>query len=830
MIGILGLLIAGGIFSLSGNAAAGSVSAQFSRAINVRLPNFFTGVDWLQVLANIINPQNKGAVNICKIDIRDVITTDDAYVLSWSCGGGEAPCTIYANGKVFSQVHGAGSAHLVMKQPAVFYTIRNNKNLPCNYQIAHKFQGTQGANTQNGTGAGESDEEATLTTVEYTTDDFRAAVLAHVALYDGSTIATTTILATDSAATTTIRTTVSDIISAGSDGVLTSLEEETLVADSAALTALGHGLELIKVHVTTTDEDLLWLRENDAIKDSGTDAIFRINGYKTITGGGVSQQLILNAPHRNDDSNTLVIMLREFVEARNSRALVIGTFTKSKVNPTGTGADSSIADDVGDLATGTATCTGIIGPGNIVANDLGIYYIYDVSGSVISDNLYFLPWGSSCPATVILHDETGGDIFDVARSAAFVNPRRIIADDRGGDEFWCQDLASDGTASGSPIRTDFLGDPFALDSITVSPDGTMMYAIGDTDLNTNTTDNSIYRFTINSDCTVSATYDTLATGQSEIDSIMFDAYGNIFFTQDDTAGGKTDIKYISNAAGGNTTIATLLAGNSPSLMERLAGHVLDDITVNALTITSRNSNGLGNGDIVISDDTGDEIYTISVIRDSDGYATGLNRTWLTDFNTTSNTIEGLVMSNDDRLVLLQEDGVDSGSIFSLNMYGPIVVDNGNVTDISRILGYQTISERLVEMLNTIHLSFHGYRNSDWTIVKYCGTVSPVTVSDGVNSPNKPATYTYFEQTFSDAFNGWNSCASDFFEIFPQEAQVPLGAQTNKQGEFIQATNTYIGVDTSDLFVQFESPFDWRSSLATDGTDGALRMRDAMDDL
>ncbi len=756
----------------------------------------------------------------CGLNLDDVFTIEEKYTLKWKCGGDEAPCTIYANGKIFSQVVGSGALQLRIKEPAIVYIIRNRRNQSCDFKIAHRLQ-TPPKDIVI------SSASSPLTTVTYTNEtDFETAVIAHTLLYDDLTIATTTILTNDTNASSSIRTAVANIISYTSDGSLSGAEETTLAANSTSMVNVGTGLEITKVTVASSSESFLWMRETDSTKDTGVNAIFRINGYKTITGGGSSQYLLLGSPHWDDDAYTLLFPLREFVRSKNARGILIGTTDKFKLNPTGTGADSNVSDDAASLGGGTALCTGMTGPGIMVTNDKGIYYIENIAGT--DDAIYFIPYGTSCPSTLILQDNALPNTFDNPRSLAFVgSARRIIAADRGGEQFWCQDLASDGTASGSPVLSDFTDATFEADSIAVSPNGLIMYVVDDPDLNVNTTDNRLLSFNIDSSCNVTG-FTVIASSRGEIDSIAFDAFGNLIFLEDNTADDKSDIKYINSAQGGGTTISTLILGDSVSLVEGItvAGHVLDDITTNALAISS-SDRGIGSGNLFISDDTGDEIYTIVLTRDSDGLITGFERTLLTDFAATTNTVEGLAINESNQnLLILQENSSDSGSVFQATLYNDIVIDSGNLTDVSRIIGYQTILEEFAEDLNTIHWQWHGYRQSDWNPT-LCNGVYPVTVSDGSTTTSKQATFTYLEDIMSDYFTGWEGCNSDFWEIFPSQAQVTLGAQTNKQGEFIQTLNSTIGIDTNDIFMQVEMGENIRAGdLETLDTDADRRFRDA----
>lgn len=783
-----------------------------------------------RIFSRIIDLNN----NACGLDIDDVITLDGRYTVHWICGGDQAPCTIYSNNKVFSQVVGGGSLQMKTFDPATVYTIKNRDNQSCGFRIAHKFQ-SPGSAAQT-TASSSTTASSTLYAISYDEEsDFEQAVIDHTALYDGLTIATTTILANDTAATATLRTAIADIISFTADQSLSAEEEESLADDGEALAALGKGLELVKVTVASSSESFLWIREDDSVKDTVVNVIFRVANYKTITGGGSSQFLFLGSPHWDDDSYTLNFPLRELVRNKNARGLIIGTTDKSKLNPTGTGADSSTSDDTSALSGGTAFCSGIVNsPGFLQSNDIGIYYERNIAGSGNTDALYLIPYGGGCsPPTHIFSDTTSPGLFDNPRGFTFVgSSRKIMVADRAGEEFWCFALESDGTYSSSTavVRTDLTDATFEADSIAASPDGTVLYVVDDPDLNVNTTDNKLLSFTIDSDCNVGTTPTTVASGRGEIDNLFFDAYGNLIFTEDEyTDEGETDIYYINNAQGGDTTITQLVDGDSRVLAESLVGHKLDDITVNAMTITS-SDRGLGSGNIILTDDTGDELYTLVLTRASDGTISGLERTKLTDFSATTYTIEGLAMDDTDQdLILFQEDSSDVGTFYQLSNYNEMIVDTNNFTDVSRIVGHQTIVEEIVEDLNTIHWQWHGYRESDWSITT-CGVneVNPWTVSDGINSSTKSTIFTYLEDLVSDYMTGFNGCDSDFVEIFPG-AQVSLGAQTNKQGEFIQTLNSTIGVDANDIFMQSELPFDVRNSdLKTHGTEGAGKWHDAHD--
>ncbi|TSC83301.1 MAG: hypothetical protein G01um101419_55 [Parcubacteria group bacterium Gr01-1014_19] len=775
--------------------------------------------------------------NACGVDLEDVVTLDERYTLHWICGGDQAPCTIFRNNKVFSQVHGGGSLQLKISEPATLYTIKNRDNQSCGFQIAHKFQ-APGKNAP--TGSGDTVASSTLYAITYTAEsDFEQAVIDHTELYDGITIATTTILANDANATTALRTAIADIISFTSDQTLTAAEEESLSTDGAALAALGAGLELVKVTVASSSESFIWIREDDSVKDTVVNVIFRVANYKTITGGSASQFLLLGSPHWDDDSNTLLFPLRELVRNKNARALIIGTTDKSKLNPTGTGADASTSDDTSALSGGTAFCTGVTNsPGFLLGSDIGTYYSRNIAGSGNTDALYLIPYGGGCsPPTHIFSDTTSPGLFDNPRGFTFVgSARKMMVADRAGEEFWCFALESDGTYSSSTAvtRTDLTDALFEADSIAASPNGLVLYVVDDPDLNVNTTDNKLLRFDIDADCNVSTSFTTVASSRGEIDNLFFDAQGNVIFTEDEyTDEGETDIYYINNAQGGDTTIAQLVDGDSRVLAEALASspHKLDDVTVNAITLTS-SDRGLGSGNILLTDDTGDEIYTFVITRNSDGTISGLERTKLTDFSATTFTVEGLAMDDTDQdLIIFQEDSSDVGTFYQLSNYNEMIVDTNNFTDVSRIVGYQTIVEEFAEDLNTIHWQWHGYRESDWTITT-CGAnaVNPWTVSDGVNSSTKNATFTYLEDLVSDYMTGYNGCSSDFIEIFPG-AQVALGAQTNKQGEFLQTLNSTIGIDTNDIFMQSELPFDVRAGgddLDVHGTDASNRYHDAHD--
>ncbi|MEK7641016.1 MAG: hypothetical protein AAB389_03390 [Patescibacteria group bacterium] len=777
--------------------------------------------------------------NACGVDLEDVITLDDQYTLHWICGGDQAPCTIYRNNKVFSQVQGGGSLRLKILEPATIYTIKNRDNQSCGFQIAHKFQ-APGKNAPTGSGDSVAAvASSTLYAISYDIEsDFEAAVVAHTLLYSGLTIATTTILNNDSLATTALRTAIADIISFTSDQTLSAAEEESLSTDGATLAALGAGLELVKVTVASSSESFIWIREDDSVKDTVVNVIFRVANYKTITGGSASQFLLLGSPHWKDDTNTLLFPLRELVRNHNARALVIGTTDKAKLNPTGTGADSNTSDDTSALSGGTSFCTGVTNsPGFLLANDIGTYYSRNIAGSGNTDAMYLIPYGGGCaPPTHIFSDTTSPGLFDNPRGFTLVgNARRMMVADRAGEEFWCFDLESDGTyASTTVVRTDLTDAEFEADSIAASPDGTVLYVVSDPDLTINTNNNSLLKFTIDSSCNVSTTFTTVASDRGEIDNLFFDAQGNLIFTEDEyTDETETDIYYINNAQGGGTTITQLVDGDSRVLSESLASspHKLDDVVVNAITLTS-SDRGLGSGNLIVTDDTGDEIWTFVITRASDGTISGLERVKLTDFSATTFTIEGLAMDDTDQdLIVFQEDSSDIGTFYQLNNYNEMIVDTNNFTDVSRIVGYQTIVEKVVEALNTIHWQWHGYRESDWSIVT-CGVnaVNPWTMSDGVNSSTKGASFTYLEDVMSDYMTGYNGCGSDFLEIFPG-AQVPLGAQTNKQGEFIQTLNSTIGVDTNDLFFQSELPFDVRAGsddLDVHGTDASNRFHDAHD--
>ncbi len=764
--------------------------------------------------------------NVCFMELNDVITSDDRYTIKWRCAGNVSPCTIYADGKVYEKVTDAGARNLILKKGAVTYTMTDRDGTLCSRDIAHAFQSTTKVGTNTTT------VSSPLSTITYSTPEtFLTALLAHVELYNGSTIATTTILTNDNLASTTLRTTVGHILSYTSDGSLTTAEETTLSTDNTNLGNLGTGLELIKVYLTSTGENLLWLRENDATKDTVVNALFRISGYKTVTGGGYSQNIILQAPHWYDDSSTLNITGREFVTYTDIRALVIGTFTKNKLNPTGTGADDSTSNDSSDFSGTSLSCTGIIGPGQLVANDLGIYYLVSTTGSS-SDGIFFVPYGSNCPATLILRDDATPNVFDVPQSLDFVTSRKIMAADRGGDQFWCQEIDDNGAAVGSPVISSSTTN-ISLDVMAISPDGTLMYVSNDPDINVQATDTTLYTFTINpSTCAVSSTPATIASNRGEIDAMAFDSYGNLIFMEDSTTNNRSDMMYINNAQGGGTTISTLIAGNDTALLESTVSKIFDDISINSMVITSQDAKGKGSGNVIIADNTGDEIWTVVVTRDSNGLITGFERTKMTDFAATANNIEGMTTGpNDSTLYVLQEDTSDLGTIFTLSNLSDMIVDTDNRTDVSRIVGYQTINEKIVEDINALHIQLHGYRTSDWTVTQYCSnTVYPVTVSNGINNSTKPTTFTYPEGKFSTAFNGWLGCAADFWEIFPQEAQVPLGAQTNKQGEFIQSANSNIGVTAGDIFIQFETPFALRNEAKTAGSDAATRWHNAFNSL
>lgn len=827
---IVATLFLGALLSVPEDFGTQVLSAQISRLTNFRLPLFFTGVDWFQVLANIANPRNKGNINSCKIEVGDVITTDERYTLGWSCEGSESPCTIYANGKVFSQVQGSGSMKLVMNQPAIFYTLRNRRNLPCNFQIAHQFQSSKNPREASSTASSTVISLALLTYADE--DDFYDAIIDHTDDYLGLSPATATILATDNAATTSLRAAVADILSYTSDGTLTETEEELLSADNDALEALGSGLELIKVYVASSSENFLWIRETGALatKDSGANAVFRVNGYKTITGGGYSQNLIMQAPHWYDDSNSIYYTVREFVKARNARAIVLGTFTRGVINPTGTGSDSADLDDEGDFAGGTTLLTNIVGPGHITTNDLGIYFIWDETSSAAGDGLYFLPYGSSASSTII-NDLATPNVLDIPISAAFVTSRRIIVADRGGDQFWCQDLDSSGEASGAPIITSFSGDPFDAEMMAVSVDGTVLVISEDPDLNTQAADAIITKFDLDPETCVVSSPTTIASGLGEIDNMALDGYGNLIFVEDDTANDRADVKYINNFVDGETTISTLLLGDSKLLLEHITGqHKLDDITVNSMAISAVDDRNIGIGSIFVSDDNADEIWTLVPTRDSSGDITGFERSQLTDFAATSYTNEGMAFDTNDDLLVLQENDSNVGTIYRMKNYSGIIIDTGNVNDTPRVIGYHQINEEIFEDINALHIQYHGYKESDWSPTLLCSTLYPVVASDGVKSPNDPLTFTYPVDVFNTAFNGWRSCAEDFFLIYPSETTVNLGALTNKQGEFSQATNTTIGVTDADIFVHFEMGGTIRTELATEGSDASERLREAHDGL
>ncbi len=787
------------------------------------------------VVARIFNRIIDLNSNACGLDIDDVITLDNRYTIHWICGGDQAPCTIYSNNKVFSQVVGGGSLQLKTFDPATVYTIKNRDNQSCGFKIAHKFQ-SPGSVERTASSGSSTAASSTLKAITFSAEsDFEQEVIDHTALYDNLTIATTTILTNDAAATATLRTAIGNILSFTSDQSLSAAEEETISDDSDALAALGTGLEIVKVTVASSSESFIWIREDDGVKDTVVNVIFRVANYKTITGGGSTQFLILGSPHWDDDSYTLNFPLREIVRHQTARALVIGTTDKYLLNPTGTGADSSTADDTSALSGGASFCSGVTNsPGFLQSNDVGTYYTRNITGSGNTDAMYLIPYGGGCsPPTHIFSDTTSPGLFDNPRGFTFVgSSRRMMVADRAGEEFWCFDLESDGTYSSSTavVRTDLTDATFEADSITASPDGTVLYVVDDPDLTANTTDNNLLKFTVDSSCNVSTTFTTVASGRGEIDNLFFDSYGNLIFSEDQyTDEGETDIYYINNAQGGDTTIAQLIDGDSRVLAESIAGHKLDDITVNAMTLTS-SDRGLGSGSIILTDDTGDELYTLVLTRAGDGTITGLERTKLTDFSATTYTVEGLAMDDSNqKLIIFQEDSSDVGTFYELSNYNEMITDTNNFTDVSRVIGHQTIVEKIVEDLNAIHWQWHGYRESDWTITT-CGAsaVNPWTVSDGVNSSTKPTIFTYLEDLVSDYMTGFNGCSTDFVEIFPG-AQVPLGAQTNKQGEFIQTLNPAIGVDANDIFMQSELPFDVRNSdLKTHGTDGANRWHDAHD--
>ena len=1184
---IFGTLIVGGLFSLPGNSGSRVLSAQFSQAIHFRLPNFFSGIDWFQVLANILNPQDKNTPNACKVGVDDVFTLDNRYTLHWNCTGDSAPCTVYANGKVFSQVHGVGSIRLTMKQVAIIYSIRNRNNLPCTIDIAHQFQtsgptgsvvtpvitsispssasvgdvsfimtitgtdfqadsvvqfagsnrtttfvnpthltasipssdltvadsfniavfnpstgllqgfsnnqtfsvgnavptisgispnskitgdasftitvngtnfisgsvvdfagsartttfvnsgqltatilaadlavagsygitvvnpapggGTSGSQTLsvnnssttlsdisptsrnvggadftltvNGTGfisttvvnfngsartttfVSSTQLTATITSADIATagsynitattpppgggtsnaitltvnnptpvttsisptsktagdsaftltvngssfvsgstvrfagsnrtttyinatqltaaipssdltsagtfnitvfnatpgggtsnaqtftvnaaprgsslthltyadpDSFQSVLEAHLALWDGSSLATTTIITNETAASSTMRTAVDDILSATNDGSLSASEETTLVSDSSALTALGHGYEIIKVSVTSTGENFLWIRDNDGTQDTDGMALFRVSGYGTITGGGKSQQLVTELPHRYDDTNTVKFGLREFLNATKTRALVSTYFNRDRINATGTGSASSLTDDIA-----TATCTGIEGRGGLVANDKGLYYIYNQAGGAVNDYLYFVPYtsGPACPPVSIIH-ATGSPKFDSGSDLDFVNSRRIIAADNGLEEFWCQDLASDGTASGSPVVTAFVSGSFNADVVATTPDGKYLFVIDDPNPNVEATDSNILRFSIDSSCNLSAKI-TIASSRGEIDGMKVDAFGNLIFVEDDINQNRTDVKYINNAQGGATTIATLVKGDSAALPNY---SLINRITTDALTISSPGVDGHGDGNILIYEAGSDAIYTIVPTRDSSGLITGLNYVHMSDFaDITSNSVRGMAIQpgtthgKPETLWIMNRDSSKLGSIYSINYYNnEVPIDADNQKDVPKLMNFQTMTTEIARKINAIVVQWHGYSPSAYpSIAAVCGSIHPVAASDGLASTtSKDATFSYMETSLATAFSGYNSCAPsvDFVQIAPTEQIASeLTASTNKQCDEICVLNSVIGYDGNDDFIHFEFPTEMRISgtLNVSGSDLSTRLR------
>ena len=154
-------------------------------------------------------------------------------------------------------------------------------------------------------------------------------------------------------------------------------------------------LERPEIVLPSPSSESIWVREDDSVKDTVVNVIFRVANFKTITGGGSSQFLLLGSPHWDDDSYTLNFPLRELVRNKNARALLIGTTDKYLLNPTGTGADSSTSDDTSALSGGASFCTGVTNsPGFLLSNDIGTYYTRNIAGG--TDAMYLIPYGGGC--------------------------------------------------------------------------------------------------------------------------------------------------------------------------------------------------------------------------------------------------------------------------------------------------------------------------------------------------------------------------------------------------------------------------------------------------
>jgi len=653
---------------------------------------------------------------------------------------------------------------------------------------------------------------------------------------------------------------------------------EAAASVEASLSAAGLAGLIEAVCIEGTDgEHLLVLRERgDAVR--GGFAVVRLSGWEPRRlADGTAQHLVIGVPQRDHasapacgdaDLYTFHMGLREMVESRIPRALIVNGFPRGAINPTGTGAESSLRDALpGLLEARGVDDEDRPNRSTVAANGAAVFYAVanPLEGSSVRDVVLAVdPAGSGQPRCVFGHPDyigPDGQPCDVADdSSPYLDDIRalhatddwlVLVDGGSQPTVFALELSSSGSARALALVSAL--DELPSDRPFCEPGPSAMSLEGDEGtlflIDEGGTSGcgdggvKLVRLAVYPGIGGVGELETVAVGLQGAAAITADSQGNLVLGID--SAGAQDLVAWPLAGSGDPDEQTLLLGDDCRIVDSRFGvdHSVEDLV--ALSFTPA-------GLLLAADADGHELFGALLERGVDGGVAGIARLAETDLADADDPPElrAITAASDEQAWLLVEPD-DGGryELVPLEVYSRgDIVQEGNLEERGRLTPYHQTLEAMARLEDVLHLQFHGYDEDDpdHAALEIPG-LQPVPYHwAALLSPGLP----WGEQTegfhravaaFQEAFD-----ASGSELVYPYPACVThhdLGARTNRQGQLLNYGELQDGLDglarhygdhasdaPGDQLLHIEWPLGLREQLYDGDSQASIYLRQAIEGL